>query len=278
MHGGEATKDFNPAPTPLERFGHDVKRVRMGRRLTQRQLGKAAGYSESYVSQVESGKLLPSERFAEGCDLAFGTNGLFGRMLHRLQAGDHPSQFAPYVQLEQRATRLLDFSTTTVMGLLQTEDYAHAIFRAGHPEEAENVIAGKVAARVGRWEVLEHGRFPALWVVMHEACLRTRVGGASVMAAQLAHLMNRAELPRVDIQVIPYAAGAAAAHSGPFTLMAFENEPMVLYAGDPQGGNLYRDKTTVAAHLRHYDRLRAHALPPDESSAFIAHVSKEYIS
>ncbi|WP_345602475.1 DUF5753 domain-containing protein, partial [Streptomyces chumphonensis] len=183
----------------------------------------------------------------------------------------------PYVQLEQKALQVLDFSATAIMGLLQTEEYARAIFRAGHPHESDEVIHGKVTARLRRREVLNRTLPPKLWVVLHEACLRTEVGGRSVMAAQLEHLVRSAAMPGTDIQVIPYAAGAAAAHSGPFVLLTFEDEPAVLYAGDPQGGRLYRNGSTVAINLQHYDRLRAHALPPDESLAFIETVCREYM-
>jgi transcriptional regulator with XRE-family HTH domain len=272
----EVQKGMNKPLSPLQRFGVDVRRVRLGRKLTQKQLGRAAGYSESYVSQVESGKLLPREKFAEGCDLAFGTNGLFTGLLHRLEEGDHPTQFVPYVQLEEKAAGILNFSTTIIMGLLQTEDYAQAIFRAGHPFEPEAVIQGKVTARIGRREVLRRDRPPTLWVVLHEASLRTHVGGPAVMAAQLDYLVVAAGQPGIDFQVIPFNAGAAAAHSVPFTLLTFADSPSVLYSDDPQGGRVCRTATTVASAMRNYDRLRAHALPPDESLAVIESVRKEY--
>lgn len=269
-------EDFNPPLSPTERFGNDVRRVRLGRKLTQRHLGTAIGYSESYVSQVESGKISASERFAEGCDRVFGTNGLFAGMLHLAEQGDHPAQFVPYLQLEPKASRIMDFSATTILGVLQTRGYAHAIFRAGHPHETEEVIEGKVAARLERRAILSRNRPPKLWAVLHEACLRTHVGGDRVMLDQLKHLLTSAESPSVDVQVLPYTAGAAAAHSGPITLLAFANEPTVLYAGDPQGGRLYRTLATVEAAMDAFHRLRAHALDPDHSLSVIRTLCREY--
>ncbi|WP_425576076.1 DUF397 domain-containing protein [Streptomyces axinellae] len=46
--------------------GADVKRVRLAGKLTQKRLGIATGYSEGYVSKVESGTVMPSMTFAEG--------------------------------------------------------------------------------------------------------------------------------------------------------------------------------------------------------------------
>lgn len=272
-----SSEDFsNPSLNPLQRYGADVRRVRLGRNLTQKHLGASTGYSVSYVSQVESGKLLPSEKFASGCDRVFGTNGLFTGLLHRLEEGDHPTHFVPYVQLEQKASHILNFSTTIIMGMLQTEEYARAIFRAGHPFASDEAIQGKVAARISRRDVLSQDKPPRLWAVFHEACLRTHVGGPSVMAGQLDFLVKSAARPGIDLQVIPFTAGAAAAHSVSFTLLTFKDSPAVLYSDDPRGGRLCRTAATTAAVVQNYDRLRAHALPPDESLAFVKTVCKEY--
>ncbi|MES4908093.1 MULTISPECIES: helix-turn-helix transcriptional regulator [unclassified Streptomyces] len=274
-----SSEDFsNPPLSPLQRFGADVRRVRLGRNLTQKHLATGTGYSVPYVSGVESGKLLPSEKFAIGCDRVFGTNGLFTGMLRLLEEGDHATQFVPYVQLEQKASHILNFSTTTIMGVLQTEEYARAIFRAGHPFAPDEAIQGKVEARIRRREVFSQDRPPKLWAVLHEACLRTHVGGQSAMAGQLGFLVKLAARPGIDLQVIPFTAGAAAVHSAPLTLLTFKDSPTVLYSEDLQGGRLCRMAATVAVVMQNYDRLRAHALPPDESLAFIETVREEYTS
>ncbi|GAU66837.1 putative transcriptional regulator [Streptomyces sp. NBRC 110611] len=263
---------------PLQRFGSDVKRVRLGRKLTQKHLGKAAGYTDSYVSLVEAGKQMPSTKFAMGCDLAFGTNGLFAGLLTRIEEGDHPSWFVHYLEREKAAARIHDYSVHSIMGILQTEAYAHAIFRAGHPQARADVIQGKVDARLRRRAVMTQENPPALWVVLHEACLRTVVGGPAVMAGQLQHLVDSVEDPNVDIQVITYAAGAAAAHVMPFTLLSFDSAATVLYADGPQGGKLYDKEAIVAEAVRHFERLRAHALPPDDSLALLKDLHKEFTS
>jgi transcriptional regulator with XRE-family HTH domain len=271
------SEDFSQPPNALQRFGADVKRVRLGRKLTQKQLGKATGYSEAYVSTVESGKQMPSEKFARGCDLAFGTNGLFAGLLKRIDEGDHPLWFVPYLNLEQKASRILDYSANLVMGILQTEDYARAIFRASHPREKAEVIEGRVAARLRRREVVERETPPLLWVILHEACLRTVVGGAEVMAGQLEYLLTAVASQQVDLQVMPFSAGAPATNAMmPFTLLMFADSPTVLYSDGPQGGRLYDSARTVEAALDNYDRLRAHALSPGESLALIRTLLKEH--
>ena len=276
MEQPDSSADFTQPPSPLERFGADVRRVRLGRKLTQLQLGRAVGYSESYVSQVESGSRRASPKFASGCDRVFGTNGLFAGLLERLDEGsDYPSWFRPYLDLERRASQILDYSSTFIMGMFQTADYARATLRAGYPRAAAKDIDGKVAARLARYEVMNRAEPPLVWVVMHEACLRTVVGGNDTMARQLEHLLTEAESPHVTLQILPFRAGPPASGSA-FTLLVFKDSPTVLYSEGAQGGRPYDSASTVAAALETYDRLRAHALSPDDSLGLIESVAKEY--
>ncbi|MDT0309714.1 helix-turn-helix transcriptional regulator [Streptomyces sp. DSM 44917] len=256
-------------------FGFEVKEVRLGRKLTQKHLALGVGYSEAYVSKVESGQLIPSEKFARGCDHVFGTHGVFERLRRRLEESDHPSWFVPYVQLEQRATRVLDFSSSVVMGLLQTESYARAIFRTAHPWADDDVLTNKVAARMRRRAVLEAPVGPSVWCILHEACLRTAVGGPEVLAEQLAHLLTAVTSWRVTLQVLPFSAGAPAGNVMPLTLMTFSDTRPLLYSEGAQGGRLYDAAPAVDRAMDDYDRLRAHALSPDASLAFIKSLLEE---
>ncbi|MFH8632676.1 Scr1 family TA system antitoxin-like transcriptional regulator [Streptomyces lydicus] len=263
---------------PLQRFGRDIKQVRLARKLTQKHLGKATGYSEGYVSKVESGTLLPrpSEKFAKGCDIAFGTGELFAGMLQRIDQGDHPSWFAPYLNLEKKASRILTYETNLVTGIVQTEDFARAVFRVSNPRASAEAIEDKVAARLRRREVFERETPPLLWIIHHEACLRTVVGDAKVMAGQLDHLMTTAASPHIELQIMPFSAGIPATSTMPFTVLRFPDSPTVLYTETRTGGRIHDSEQTVDAALDDYDLLRAHALSPDESLALIKTLLKEY--
>ncbi|GLW13925.1 Scr1 family TA system antitoxin-like transcriptional regulator [Streptomyces kronopolitis] len=263
---------------PLQRFGRDVRQVRLARKLTQKHLGKATGYSEGYVSKVESGTMLPrpSEKFAKGCDTVFGTGELFAGLLRRIDEGDHPSWFVPYLNLERKASRILDYSTSLVMGLLQTEEYARAIFQGYFSRENEEAIEAKVAARLRRREVFDLDTPPFLWTIVHEAGLRTVVGGAEIMAGQLEYLLTAAALPHIKLQVMPFSAGAPAAHAKPFTVLRFTDSRTVLYTETRVGARVHDSEQAVDAALDDYDLLRAHALSPDRSVALLKTLVKEY--
>ncbi|GLF93592.1 helix-turn-helix domain-containing protein [Streptomyces yaizuensis] len=263
--------------SPLESFGFDVRGLRRERRLTLKGLGRATGYSESYVSKVETGQTPASIKFAIGCDRVFGTGGLLARQLQQALDGEHPTWFMPYIQLERRASRILDYSTLFPQGLFQTEEYAHAVLRARMPRATAAEVAAKVAARMQRHEILEREAPtpPLVWTVLHESCLRTVVGGRQVMARQLAHLTQLAELPHFTLQLFEAGSGAPATGNA-FALLFFNKGLPVLQIEGPHGGRPLEAPKVVSAATDAYDRLRADALGPDASVARIHEIAKEY--
>ncbi|MCF1595407.1 helix-turn-helix domain-containing protein [Streptomyces muensis] len=263
---------------PLKSFGLDVREVRTSHAMSQKGLGQATGYSESYVSKVEKGSVVPSERFANGCDRTFRTGNLFTRQLERLLKGDHPSWFEPYLDLERRASQILDYSNALVMGMLQTHAYATAVFRASHPRLNPDSIKGKVETRMRRRDVMEREAPPLLWVVLHETVLRTVVGGPEVMRGQLRSLLADAKSPHVTVQVLPFKAGAPA--SG-LTFNLFTPQgggPTAMYSEARGLGYVSDSVTAVAEAQTAYDHIRAAALSPDDSLIMIRETMEGYTS
>lgn len=86
-------------------------------------------------------------------------------------------------------------------------------------------------------------------VVVNEAVLRRSVGGPEVMADQLNHLIDLADLPNVAIRVVPFGAGLHhGLMSGPFVVLHFPtngdgkmSEPPTVYV-EGFTGALYLDK------------------------------------
>ncbi|MFI7272720.1 helix-turn-helix transcriptional regulator [Streptomyces sp. NPDC049879] len=259
-------------------FGEDLKEVRLGRKLTQEHVATGTGFSRTYVSKVESGSVFPSEKFAYKCDLVFGTHGMFERLRRRITESDHPSWFVPFVQMERDAVRIQNFSSSLVMGLLQTEEYARAIFRAANPRMSDEVIEGKVAARLRRREIFDGGHPPELWVILSEACLRYQVGGRAVMAGQLEHLVDCALSAHISMQVLPFRAGAPNGVMQSFTVLGFDGSPTKVYSDDPLVGSVNDNPRLVSYAVSSYDRLMANAEPPAASLDFVRMLLKEYRS
>lgn len=165
--------------------------------------------------------------------------------------------------------------SSTFMGMLQTPDYAEGTFRAARPREADTQIKTRVEARLRRREVMDRAEPPLLWVILHEATLRTTVGSRAVMRGQLEHLAAEGATPHITLQVLPFAAGAPAS-SLPFILLTQEDGSTVLYSETREQGHVSDSATWVANAQATYERLRAAALSPEESQALIRQIAEEY--
>ncbi|NSC21369.1 helix-turn-helix transcriptional regulator [Streptomyces albus subsp. chlorinus] len=257
-------------------LGEDVRRVREARRISQTAFAAATGYTQSYVSRVESGELMPSVKFAEACDRTFGTGDLFARQRRRLVDGEYPEWFAPYIDAERTAVSIRDFSTIFIMGLLQTEAYARASLSGGRPSVSERDLDAKVASRLRRREVLERPDPPRVWVVLCEASLRAEVGSPRVMADQMKHLLEQLRRHQsLTVQVMPYAATEAGIGT-PYVLLDIPGSKPCVFVEGPQGGRPYDGPETVANAAHLYDHIRASSLSPRESVAFIRAVRDKH--
>ncbi|MGP3988687.1 helix-turn-helix domain-containing protein [Streptomyces sp. 3N207] len=253
-------------------LGADVQRVRTARKISQTAFASATGYTQSYVSQVESGKILPSTKFAEACDRTFGTGDLFARQLRRVVKGEYPEWFAPYVDAEREATSIRDFSTTLIMGLFQTQEYAQAVLQSGRYLSPELDREALVVTRLRRREILHRRNPPRVWVVLHEACLWTQIGSPRVMAEQLLHVEEEARRhPTLVVQVLPFDA-AGVALTAPFSILDYSGGKTVVYVEGPQGGRSYETPDVLSRASSFYDQLRAAALGPKASESLISNV------
>lgn len=150
------------------------------------------------------------------------------------------------------------------------------MFWAYQPTATEDVVDALVAARLERAHLLTDPTTPLLWVVLDEAVLRRKVGGAAVAAKTLRHVAALVRKHRVIVQVLPFSAGGHAGLNGSLKLMSFEQAPTLAYLQGPGSGQLVDDPATVARHELTYDLIGASALSPQESLALIESVAEDY--
>jgi transcriptional regulator with XRE-family HTH domain len=264
-----------PTGSALAYFGDELRFHREAERLTQEQLGSAINFSESMVGMVETGKRAPKPDFIKRCDAVLHTGGALARLWKRITESTYPVWFRTFAELEPEATVMLKFEPLVVPGLLQNEDYAREVLRAGRPRDTDEQIEQHVAARLRRQEILTRDKPPLLWVVLDEAVLRRPVGGAEVMHAQLVRLLEVSAAPDVVLQVLPFAAGEHAKMSGPMTIMTLPDVGDVVYVEGPGSGQIIARPEDVANSALLFDLLRATALSPADSAAMIAEVIGE---
>jgi hypothetical protein len=188
-----------------------------------------------------------------------------------------PDWFETYLGLESAATSIRSFEMQFVPGLFQTEDYARAVTTLGHQAARVDEIERRVGLRLKRQELLARAQPPRIWAVMDEAVLRRPVGGLPVMRAQLRHLLEAALMPRVTLQVVPFARGGHAGASGSFSILRFEERdlPDVVYVEQLTSAVYLDQRQDIEHYLEVVDQLSGEALTPADTTRFIEQVAHE---
>jgi len=256
-------------------FAAELKAQRGRLGWTQVQLGQRIGYSGSFISDVERGARWASLDFAQRCDKEMGMPGTLERMHELTRREAYPSWFSPVIPFEAAAVRIHGWALGAVPGLLQTEGYARSVIQARRPEADEAAIERTVAARIERQAIFARENRPLLWFVLHEGPLRHVVGDREIMAGQLDKLIKSASMPGVVLQVLPFTAHDHAGVEGPIVLYESHSGPTVAYTECYGGGRLVEASDEVADLMTVVGMLRAAALPPRDSLAFMKQIRRD---
>ncbi|WP_326591077.1 helix-turn-helix domain-containing protein [Streptomyces sp. NBC_01294] len=264
-------RDLDPSASPLDYYGYELRRLREAAGLKQAQLGEIIYCTGSLIGQVENTKRVPTRDFSERVDAALGTDGHFSRLVGLVLRSQLPTWFQAYAEMEARAAYLSTYQAQLVDGLLQTEAYARAVLGVWSEENLD----ARAAARMERQRILDRENPPLMWVVLNEAVLHQEIGGREVMRNQLTHLLALRRREWVQVQILPFEAGAHAGQPGSFSLLRFDDDPDIVYTEDFVQGHMTANPQALREGSLRYDHLQAAALSLEESAVRIARVMEE---
>ncbi len=261
-------------------LGSQLRRLREGRGITREDAGYAIRASESKISRMELGRVSFKERDVADLLSLYGVSdsvereALLGLVREANKSGWWhsfndvlPGWFQTYVGLEEAAALIRTYEVQFIPGLLQSEEYARAIFAQTRPVISEEELERRLGLRMRRQKLLTEGQSPRLWAVIDEAALRRPVGGPEVMRAQVQYLIDVAEQSNVVIQVMPFRFGMHAGESGAFSILRFPEQDLadVVYL-EQLTSALYLDKRDdVDAYVQVMERLCVDSLTPDRT-------------
>ncbi|MFJ7767385.1 helix-turn-helix domain-containing protein [Streptomyces sp. NPDC097107] len=262
---------LDPGASPLDYYGFELRRHREAAGLTQRQLGDIVNYTGSLVGQIETARKLPTPEFSERVDAALGTGGLLSRLVALVMRSQQPAWFQQVAELEVRATEIYSFDTHMIHGLLQTRAYARAVLGALDQSRLDD----RTAVRVARQKIFEKEKVPIFWAVLSESALYQEMGDRRTMREQLAHLLAFEDNPRINIQILPFSAGAHAGLQGSFDVYRFADDPPIIYTEGYGSGHPTANPDTVVDCSLRYDHLQASALSLRDSAELIRRLMEE---
>ncbi|WP_435610795.1 helix-turn-helix domain-containing protein [Streptomyces sp. C10-9-1] len=271
------------------RLGAELRKLRERAGMTARDAAGLLSTDAARISNIEAGRLgISDERIRRlftfyQCD----DDALLGALcvISAERRGTHwwddyrgilTPGFLDIAELEHHATGLQCLQPMTFPGVLQTEDYARALFAGVIPQVPGEEVDARVEHRMKRRAIFDRDTPPRFEAIVHEAALRMRVGGRKVARAQLEHLLQASEQEWITLRVIPFTADDF-----------IEVTQTVMYATGavPQLDTVHIDTPfggrflDTAANLDRYRALLKFAeqtsLDPDESRSFIHHIARE---
>ncbi|MFD4903643.1 helix-turn-helix domain-containing protein [Kitasatospora purpeofusca] len=271
----ELDEDLSEVSDFLHAIGQQIKLLREQAGLTQKQFAKEVGYTESLIGSVEQGKRTPQRELLESSERVLDARGLLIAAADDIEKAKakarvrHPEWFRNYASLEAAALEHHDWSSYLVPGLLQTEEYARALFRMRQPLLAEETVEIRVAARMARQEVLTRWPRAVFSWVIDESVLNRRLGGPNVHRRQLERLLEIGDTRGMTLQIMPMDRSENASVEGSFILITPKGRPQTGYLEVQMNGRLITDVEEVRFLNVRYGTLRAQAYSPQESLSLI---------
>ncbi|KQW17846.1 DNA-binding protein [Streptomyces sp. Root369] len=256
-------------------LGKMVKFLRERKGLTQKEFGELVGYGPDAVSSMERGVRTLRPEVLIKADELLDAGGLLKEVLPEVEEAmaktrtRHPEWYRSYAGLEAEAVELHFYANHGVPGLLQTEDYARAVFARRRPLLDEETIEKRVVDRLSRQQVFERWPSPMVSYVLEEIVLDRPIGGQRVHPDQLRHLLRVGGMRNIEIQVMPSGLEDHPNMDGAFNLLTPKGHGQVAYTEVQGYPRLITDSEEVRKIADRYGIMRAMALSPSESRKLI---------
>ncbi|PAN02564.1 transcriptional regulator [Streptomyces sp. Alain-F2R5] len=267
--GWEVDPDDEWGVAVIATVGRQLKLRREAVGMRAADFGVAVGYGEDLVYKVEGGKRIPRQEYLDRADEVLGAGGLIAATWEDVKKVRYPKKVRELGKLEAKAVEIGVYECNIIAGLLQTPEHARVLMQARQPPYSPDDLERMVAARMARQSVFERDPAPSMHFVLEEAPLRRRVGRTMVWRRQLERLLEVGRLHHVTLQIMPTDTDAHPGLDGRIELLKFEDGAAVGRSEGAFNGRPITDPKQLRIVELRYGTIRAQALSPRESLAFI---------
>lgn len=270
------------------RLGSELRKMREDAGRTHREVAAHLDCSQGKISQIELGRVpvrtsdvrLMAEFYGVGTDRITGLLDLAQDSKQRGWWHQYPSTaqrpgFETYLGLESAAKAVSSYGPDPIPELLQTSEYGSALLVANPRQLDADQRQERLAVSTARQQRMLGDNPLELWAVLDEAALRRTVGGATIMRAQLEHLVLMGYRRNVTIQVLPMDAGSHPLMGDRITVFSFPDasDPQVVHLGDSANSRFLDKAADTADYLTAFQRVCSSALNSKDSSAYISSIA-----
>lgn len=268
-----------------DQAGHDrqnlagaLRDLRRACGLSGDRLARRCGMSQSKVSRIETGRLLPSVVDVEqilgalGVDhptrqqllsLARVANAEYHDVRASVRRGLHHRQ-KQLATLETNTTRLRYFLPALVTGLLQTPQYLRQALSSPVDSAVGVDRSRSVAAKLARQSIL-HDHTKRFDFLLTENAVRWRLCEPHLMAMQLDHLVSLSQLPNVRIGIVPQCAHIPDGPMNGFVIYDARLVTIELFTGQL----VLRDPKDIDHYHALFDFFASRALWSNDARSFL---------
>jgi transcriptional regulator with XRE-family HTH domain len=268
----------DPETHPAGYLGDELRRARLAAGFaSQDALAARLGFDRTVITKIESGDGPPAVDVLAAWCQACGLPGIppdWVAGMAKRSNGATPPWFGRWLDAEGEAQSFRLWSPMLIPGLLQTAEYARALFLASQTDTSDEVIDALVTARTERQAILDRADPPDVAAVVDEAVLHRLIGSSQIMHDALVHVADLSRRPNVVVQVVPAGSGANAGLGGAFYIADADGMPGTLLMINVE------DQTTETRSLVRkaavaFDRVRGNALTRDASRDLILRLADE---
>jgi transcriptional regulator with XRE-family HTH domain len=244
------------------------------------------GWTQTMVSRIETGKrpVTPMEvvKYTSACGVHDAQQDALIQLADepddyrlKLHDGKLPDELRALIFHESTANTIENYETIYISGILQTEDYARAIFEAAGLFDATG-IENRIKVRMARREVLTRVYPAQCEFFVHESALRVPIGGPRVMGEQMLHLLFASSRPQCSIRVVPASAGAYGLAFGSFHIFGYAEGAPVIYVEHQTTSEFLESPQELRSFRSTLKRLATVALDDARSREYIARLADDY--
>ncbi len=254
------------ASDSMRTFGAVVQALREHAGYSREEFAPLVRFSRHTVASVEQGRRMPDESFVQRAEAVLGNTGVLRKAARHLSRQPGlASWFRQWAQLELEAISLYTYECRLIPGLLQTEEYARALFVNQLPPLGDDQIEAQLAARLERHRLLRERPNTTFSFILEEQVFLRRTGGTDVTRGAIDQTLETAQLRNVEVQIMPLVRETHAGLDGPVQLLETPENRWCAYSEGQRGGLFLSDPKEVSILQRRYARMRSQAFTLEDS-------------